>query len=171
MNPVTLSIALLAFILLPFSTLVGQENEPDDKDKTTLMTGEALLEILNEIADEGIEGEAPSVQFTIRGIPMICIFDVQNDRMRIVSPIKRYEEVTEEEKDEMMRSHFHGALDGRYAVTDGILFAAYIHPLSPLKKGDVLSGVFQVASLHVSFGKEYNSGLLSFGDGDRGERI
>ncbi len=34
----------------------------------------------------------------------------------------------------MMIANFHTALDARYAISDGVIYAAFIHPLSSLAR-------------------------------------
>ncbi|MEM7792304.1 MAG: hypothetical protein AAF546_12945 [Verrucomicrobiota bacterium] len=149
-----LNILLLLIIGFSFNSLFG-EIEP--------MTGKGLEEIIREFS----EGEAVVnnnvIEFRYGGLILYCIYDEGHNRMRIISRIKDYFEVTEEEKDRMMISNFHSALDARYGVSNGELYSAYIHPLNSLTKADVVSGIYQVASLNLSFGVEYSSGLLSFG--------
>ncbi|MEE8126039.1 MAG: hypothetical protein V3T42_09525, partial [Nitrospirales bacterium] len=53
--------------------------------------------------------------------------------------------------------------DARYAVSQGILYSAFIHPLSTLDEGMLKSAMDQVANLALSFGSEYTSGSLVFG--------
>jgi len=61
-----------------------------------------------------------------------------------------------------MNSNFHLALDARYAVSDDVLYAAFIHPLSSLCKEDFESALKQVYNLVATFGKTYSSGQLEF---------
>ena len=131
------------------------------------MTGKGLEEILREAAEDKVTVDENIIEFELRNVLLICIYDENHDRMRIISPIKKYEEVSELEKDRMMESNFHSSLDARYGVSRGVLYS-YIHPLSSLEKKDVLSGIYQVASLHLSFGSDYSSGILSF-DGEQSE--
>lgn len=133
------------------------------------MDGAGLETVIRELVEDQMSAMGNVIEFEFENVPLICIYDEAHNRMRIISPIKAYSEVTDAEKDQMMESNFHSALDARYCVSNDVLYAAYIHPLSPLKNDDVLSGIYQVASLHLSYGKEYSSGLLSFGKPDEGE--
>ena len=63
----------------------------------------------------------------------------------------------------MLEANFHSALDGRYAISNGMVYAAYIHPLSPLRPEEVRSALRQVAELGKTFGTTYSSGELLFG--------
>ncbi|NJL83304.1 MAG: hypothetical protein HC890_10765, partial [Chloroflexaceae bacterium] len=57
-------------------------------------------------------------------------------------------------------------LDARYAVSNGVVFAAFVHPLSTLDERDFLSALRQVSQLVRNFGTSYSSGALSFGPGE-----
>ncbi|MCH6259212.1 hypothetical protein MLD52_21850 [Puniceicoccaceae bacterium K14] len=147
----------ILFLIMGFSlnSLFGESDS---------MTGKGLEEILREISGDNIAANGNVIEFEFQEILLVCVFDESHNRMRIISPIKKYEDVSNFEKNRMMEANFHTALDARYCVSDGVLYSAYIHPLSSLKKTDVLSGIYQTASLHVSFGSDYSSGIFTFGE-------
>ena len=148
---------LLPFLCLGCMSLVGAPHQ-DEMDGTTLRM------IIQELTDDKILADGNVIEFEFRDLELLCIYDETHNRMRIISPIKEYSAVTEFEKDMMMQSNFHSALDARYAVSNGLLYSAFIHPLRSLSRLEVLSAIYQVSSLHISYGREYSSGLLSFGD-------
>lgn len=100
--------------------------------------------------------------FQVGGVALLCISDPNADRMRIIAPVKRVEEATSQEILAAMRANFHTALDARYAISEGVIFAAFIHPLSPLTAKQVVSAIRQVASARQTFGDSYSSGELFF---------
>jgi len=61
-----------------------------------------------------------------------------------------------------MEANFHTALDSRYAISEGILWSAFIHPLKELTEAQVVDAVNQVYSAAKTFGTYYSSGSLSF---------
>lgn len=97
-----------------------------------------------------------------RNVELTCIYDEQHDRMRIIVPIAERSKITSDQLEKAMNANFHTALDARYAVNKGILYAAFIHPLSPLTQAQLESGFYQTATLAVTFGKECTSGALTF---------
>lgn len=109
------------------------------------------------------EGKDGVVQFEYATVPMAVISDPRHDRMRIIAPVARYSEVSREQLDRMMEANFHSALDARYAVSRGIVYAAYLHPLASLDETGLQAALEQVANLALSYGKSYSSGALSFG--------
>ena len=126
------------------------------------MTGEMLARTIEQVAGE-FEISGNVMQFTFSDVPMICIYDVGQNRMRLVAPIAATSDITSQQLDIAMEANYHTALDGRYATSDGVLYAAYIHPLNVLRKPELMSALRQVASLVSTFGTTYTSGELIFG--------
>lgn len=127
------------------------------------MTQQRMENIIISMSDSS-EGGNGYLPFVYQDVQMALISDTSHDRMRIIAPIIQYNQLDTEHIDAMMVSNFHLALDARYAVSEGILYAAYIHPLSSLNKRQLRSAVRQVASLSISFGSEYSSGELTYRD-------
>ena len=126
------------------------------------MTQDRLQDIILEVgSDVLISGNV--VRFNFGGAELLCISDVTADRMRIVSPVVDLREIESEQLLIALAANFHTVLDARYAISDGSIYAAYIHPLSPLSDEQVLSAIRQVASARNTFGDEYSSGELMFG--------
>lgn len=108
-------------------------------------------------------GENGVVEFSYNNVKMYLISDIKHDRMRITSPVAEYKKLTRQQLDAALESNFHKSLDARYAVSDGVLYSAFIHPLSGLSEFQIKSAVQQVANLASTFGKEYSSGFLTYG--------
>lgn len=66
----------------------------------------------------------------------------------------------------MMQANFDSALDARYAVANGTLWAVFIHPLSPLEKNELISGLGQAVNVAKTYGTLYSGGGVQFGGGD-----
>ena len=97
------------------------------------------------------------MQFIYNDVQMFLMMDVQHDRMRVIAPVADYSQLSREHLDAIMISNYHRALDARYAMSNGILYAAYIHPLSELSRVQVEYSVEQVANLAKTFGTAYTS--------------
>ena len=143
-------------------------NDPATDLKTLqpqeVMTSQKMVKILIAAADES-KALPHMVLLKYRGIELTCIYDVQHDRMRIITPVAARGNITEDQLEKAMEANFHTALDARYALNKGILYAAFIHPLSALTKGQLESALEQTATLAATFGKEYSSGNLIFRGG------
>jgi len=133
-----------------------------NKDPSS-MTQESMEKIVRtDINTQVLEEDQGYVLFTYLNVKMALISDESHDRMRIVSPITKYSSLAPNIKDSLMHSNFHLALDARYAVSEDVLYACFIHPLSSLTQDDLKSALKQVCNLASSFGKTYSSGQLDF---------
>ena len=128
----------------------------------TNMNQETLEKIIKAMSISS-EGEKGAVRFSYSNVRMVLISDIKHDRMRIISRVAEYKDLQPTQIDAVMESNFHKSLDARYALSDGILYSAYIHPLSDLSENQIKSAVQQVANLALSYGREYTSGMLTYG--------
>jgi len=128
----------------------------------SLMTQSAMEEIVKQTASAS-EGARGVVNFTYNNVRMALISDVKHDRMRIIAAVKKFKVLTPQQIEATLNSNFHKSLDARYALSKGVLYSAYIHPLSSLRKNQITSAMLQVSNLAKSFGNEYSSGVLRFG--------
>lgn len=129
------------------------------------MTLDELAALLERTTDE-FQRSPTHWQFVHGGIPMACLIDPEFDRMRFIAPVVELAQLSEGVKDAVLEANFHTALDARYASSHGLLFAAFIHPLASLDLELARSALDQVAALVHTFGTEFSSGVLEFGDRD-----
>jgi hypothetical protein len=123
------------------------------------MTLDELADLLAETTED-FRRSATHWQFAHQGIPMACLTDPSFDRMRFIAPITELAKIDDETKDAVLEANFHTALDARYGSSNGLLFAAFIHPLSSLEATLARSALDQVASLVQTFGSHYSGGTL-----------
>lgn len=116
-------------------------------------------------------GKGGVVEFEFLDINLAVISDKSHDRMRIITPITRYSDMTTGQIDAVMLANFHSALDARYAVSDGLLYSVFIHPMSSLNEGAIVDAMNQVANLALSFGSAYSSGKLLYGESSEEDGI
>ena len=124
---------------------------------------EALEAILKENATDLEKLSNQQWVFQYDGVPMMLMTSPQFDRMRLIAPIIEAAELTGGELQAMLQANFHSALDARYALSNGVIFAAYLHPLSSLAETDFRSALIQTSQLVKNFGTTYSSGGPSFG--------
>jgi hypothetical protein len=105
-------------------------------------------------------------EFTVNGVGLLLVYDINADRMRVIAPVAEAAALTAEELTRLMQANFDSALDARYALAKGYLWAAFLHPLSSLDGADFGSGVAQTVNLVTTYGTSYNSGVHVFGGGD-----
>ena len=129
-----------------------------------------LEALVNAIGDD-VDGEDGAWQFDLEGVRMACLTDTHFDRIRVIAPIVDEAEMTEEQLHAVLEANFHTALDARYATSDGILYAAFLHPLTPLTEDELRSAIDQVVSLVQTFGTTYSGGTLVFGVAGPGDGL
>lgn len=125
------------------------------------MSNEKLQTIYTTVSDS-IQGDLGGWQFFVKEIPMMSITDENHNRMRIISPIADSNNLNEELIKAALVANFHTALDVKYAVSDGVLWSVFIHPLKELSEEQVKNAVSQVYYAHINFGTTFTSTSLSF---------
>ena len=125
------------------------------------MDNERLEKIFYVVSDT-LVGQPGNWQLTVKGVPMFCLTDEFNNRMRIISPVKEVRDVTAEEMKKCMEANFHSALDVKYCISENILWVAFIHPLRELTKDQSIDAISQVYNATLTFGTTFSSTDLVF---------
>ncbi|GMN08189.1 hypothetical protein MTsPCn5_35780 [Croceitalea sp. MTPC5] len=125
------------------------------------MTSADLIEIIEKQADT-VDVKGNSVQFVFKEAMLVCIFDENANRMRIISPIVALEKLEEEQLLNSLVANFHSALDVKYALSDEIVWSVFIHPLKELSEGQLIDAINQVHTAAITFGSTYSSTNLIF---------
>ena len=152
-----------AALLILAAPVIAQEAEPEPG-----MTLDRLEEIILRLDPEA-QRQGGAFQFAIEDVPVLIVTDERADRMRAMTPIRSADALTPEELARMMQANFDTALDARYAIANGRLWSAFIHPLSPLEREQFISAVGQVVNLALTYGSLYSGGGIAFGGGDSGD--
>ncbi|WP_235016320.1 hypothetical protein [Aquimarina sp. AU474] len=126
------------------------------------MNNSILQEIIQKKADT-LDGVSGNWKFIYKEIPMLCVTDETNNRMRIISPITESSNLDEDLLLDAMTANFHSALDVKYAISNGILWSAYIHPLKELTPEQLENAISQVYYAAKTFGTTFSSTELLFG--------
>ena len=131
----------------------------------------ATLDSIFQTYTDSVTGSAGQWEIYLAETTMFCITDERHDRMRIITPVKPVDAATPAEIMECMEANFHTSLDVKYAIADDILWVAFIHPLSPLQKGQVIDALAQVRSAYLTFGTLYTSTDLVFPKSEKEEEV
>lgn len=126
------------------------------------MTNDSLAAFLTEKVDS-IAGFSGRWQAVYNEVPLLILTDEANDRMRIIAPITEVATLDEDLLLDCMTANFHSALDVKYAISDGLLWSVFVHPLSGLLESELDSAVDQVYAAAVTFGTTFSSTALLFG--------
>ena len=130
------------------------------------MTPERLIDIAEDFADN-VQQQNGILRMTYEGVTIGMLWDEDFDRMRLIAEVGPTSQLSGQELQIMMEANYHLTLDARYATSQGVLYATFIHPLSPLDEESFLSGIHQVSSLVQNFGTTYSSDALTFGGEER----
>lgn len=125
------------------------------------MNPEKLEQIITQVSDT-LQKQGNSLQFMYKERPLICVYDENANRMRIISPIIETKNVEEEQLLNMLVANFHSALDVKYALSDEVIWSVFIHPLRELTEHQVLDAINQVYAATITFGTTYSSTSLVF---------
>ena len=156
------AIALLAAALLGAPRAETAEAAPMDDER--------LGTLIQRIDPQAVGG--PGLwRLRVRDREVMVITDARADRMRIISGVAPADALEQDMLYRLMQANFDTALDARYAVAQGVLWSAFIHPLGALDDRQFVSGLGQVVNLALSFGTTFSSGALTFGGGDSSELI
>ncbi len=164
MKQVIVATCLALGLLFPTIGLTQEAEPPADVGEPP-MSIERMAEILTAIDPELLRN-GPSFQLTLADIPVLVISDPQADRMRAMVPIRSADGLEPDELMRLMQANFDTALDARYAVAQGRLWGVFIHPLSPLKREQLISGLIQTVNVARTYGQSYSGGAQVFGGGD-----
>ncbi|MFK7888381.1 MAG: type III secretion system chaperone [Gammaproteobacteria bacterium] len=136
-----------------------------EQAEASKMTADRLATILLRV-DKKARIEDNVIEFEIQQYPVVMVFDETADRMRLMSPVGKIEDMDEAEMLRLMQANFDSALDARYAVANDILWGLFVHPLSTLTEEEFLVAIGQTINVVVTFGKSYSSGVFVYGGGD-----
>jgi hypothetical protein len=135
------------------------------QDAEAPMSLPRLGEIIQTL-DPNAQLQGSNFRMVIDDVPVLSITDPRADRMRAMVPIRDASDMTQEEVMRVLQANFDSALDARYAVAQGRLWAVFIHPLSPLERDQFISGLGQTINVAKTYGSLYTGGAMQFGGGD-----
>lgn len=168
---------VLVLIVAPLAAAPLSPNAPSERTPSAPppahapgapMTLDRLDALIRQV-DASVTREGPGWQLTVDGTIVQVIADADHDRMRIVVPVARARDVSEERLRRCLQANFYTALDARYAVAQEVLWSAFLHPLASLDDDFFLSGLLQTVTLARTYGTTYHSGDLSFGGDEHPE--
>ncbi len=165
------ALALIWPLIGPGASLAQQAQEedlaPGQQVPVEVVTLDRMNDLVIAVDPEAQRSPAGNMwQLRVEDVPLTIITDPGHDRMRVVVGIAPADELEPDLLFRLMQANFDTALDARYAIAQDVLWATFIHPLSPLTNEQFLSGIGQTVNLARTFGSTFSSGALSFGGGD-----
>jgi len=157
-----------------FSEDFSDPEAPADEAPEVAPEMQAVIDQMGEVIT-ALDGEAErngnNWQLTLEERMMLVVTDTNAGRMRIITPIAPVDALPEGAMERLMQANFDTALDARYAIGQGLVWGAFIHPLDSLTTRDFASGLLQTHTLGETFGTTFSSGAVNYGGGDSGAII
>ena len=168
------SISLAVALMFAPHPVVAQSAAPDTMSETPArpgpfegtMTLDLMGKIITRLDAEAKQPRRGTWQFKIEGRPVVIVTDLRADRMRIMVPVARAADLSNDDLLRIAQANFDTALDSRYAIAQNILWSVYLHPLQELHKNQFITAIGQTVNLAITYGETYSSGALSYGGGD-----
>ncbi|MEP3673139.1 MAG: hypothetical protein ABJM86_09310 [Hyphomicrobiales bacterium] len=130
------------------------------------MTLDQIRSIVKRLDENAKEPRAGALSFVVNDFQVALFSSVPMNRMRVMVRIRSAEGITKEDLLRIAQANLDSALDARYAIGQGILWATYIHPLSSLHPKQFIEAIGSTVNLAANYGTTYSSGQLFFGGGD-----
>lgn len=143
--------------LLTLTSFIASAQETTFDDLKLILAKEATI----------VKEAENMVQYNVGQLQLILIVDEGANRMRLMAPVVEESKLKEEDLQKLMESNFDRALDAKYAISNGILWSVFAHPLRELYKDQVIDAFNQVRNLVYNYGTSYSSTTVVFG-GDGG---
>lgn len=125
----------------------------------------ALEKVIRTLAKD-VEGADGQWTFRVNGVEVLVLTSEPHNRMRVIAPVVDAGGLTRSDLLKMMKANFDRALDAKYTVWKGKVWAAFVHPLAELTKAEFESALKQVVALKKNYGTTYSSTDLVFAGGD-----
>ena len=130
------------------------------------MTLERMREIIKRLDANVAEPRPGTFQLLVADFEVLIVTADIVNRMRVMVRVKSADDLTREDLLRISQANLDSALDARYAIGRGVLWATYVHPLSSLHKNQFIEAIGSTVNLAANYGTSYSSGQLLFGGGD-----
>jgi hypothetical protein len=116
-----------------------------------------------------IEGPSGALRTIHDGVEVYLISDPEHDQMRLLSKVAAVDQLDPRVFNILLQANFYLTFDARYAVSDGVVFGVFVHPISTLTESELVSAFGQVVALSKNFGTTFSSDAIDLGI-SQGER-
>ncbi|WP_371156556.1 hypothetical protein [Jannaschia sp. 2305UL9-9] len=168
-NALSLRLLVVSALTLVFAIAIAEATKAQTSENVPQvaapMTVARMAQIFTAL-DPDVEQTGPAFRMTIEDVPVVVVSDPDADRMRAMVPIRSATGLSEAALLRMLQANFDTALDARYAVAEGRVWAVFIHPLSSLRDDQLILGIGQTVNAALTYGTLYSSGAGQFGRGD-----
>lgn len=142
------------------------QSKPLQSAREGSMTVAAMRDIMKRLDEKLQEPRPGTFLMVVNDFEVLVVTAEQANRMRVMVRIRTAENLSKEELLRISQANLDAALDARYAIGRGVLWATYIHPLSSLHPLQFIEAIGSTVNLAASYGTSYSSGQLIYGGGD-----
>lgn len=125
------------------------------------MTPADINDVLRRLVVEFVD-QTQSWSLLYEDIPIHIGADATADRVRIMSPVPGQNLADPTLLFRLLRANFETALDARYCIFQGTLYACFLHPLGTLAPDQFVDAMEQVVTLVRTTGTTFSSTDLRF---------
>lgn len=148
----------------------GEQKAPETNARKQVregsMTVPHLRAIIKRLDEKAKEPRPGTFLMVVNDFEVLIVTAERANRMRVMVRVRSAENLTKEELLRISQANLDAALDARYAIGRGVLWAAYVHPLSTLHPAQFIEAIGSTVNLAATYGKGYSSGQLLYGGGD-----
>ena len=112
---------------------------------------------------DAIEGPSGALRTVVDGVEVYLLTDPANDRMQLIASVAAADQVDPRVFNILLQANHFLTVDARYSVSNGVIYAVYLHPISSLTEDELVSGLEQVIALSNNFGTTFSSGKIELG--------
>lgn len=153
----------------------GEQKAPQSNAREQVregsMTVPQLRAIIKRLDEKAKEPRPGTFLMVVNDFEVLIVTAEQANRMRVMVRVRSAENLTKEELIRISQANLDAALDARYAIGRGVLWAAFVHPLSTLHPAQFIEAIGSTVNLAATYGTAYSSGQLLYGGGDSREII
>lgn len=113
----------------------------------------------------------PSETWSFRTGPFSVLIQTQEDadRLRIVAFISDAADLDRDHLRRLLEANAHSTLDARYALVEGRLVSAFLHPLRETSHAQFVLGLYQTLHCAETCGSSFSGGTLPSASADESE--
>jgi hypothetical protein len=104
-----------------------------------------------------IEGPPGAIRTKVDDFNVYLVSDPDADRMQIMMPISMAEGLDRRVLNVLLEANFQNTLDARYAISEGVVYGIYLHPISTLTPEMIRSALEQVVRLGRTYGTSFSA--------------
>ncbi|MEP1443829.1 MAG: hypothetical protein ABJK39_12545 [Hyphomicrobiales bacterium] len=148
----------------------GEQKTPQQSSPSSAREGSMTLsgmrDIVKRLDEKAQEPRPGTFLMVVNDFEVLIVTAEGANRMRVMVRVRSAENLTKEELLRISQANLDAALDARYAIGRGVLWAVFIHPLSSLHPLQFIEAIGSTVNLAASYGTSYSSGQLLYGGGD-----